>query len=106
MKTNFETMTSWEIQKGAYLILTAKLLGMDLQSDGELNVNEYSGHTYLWLEDYEFVLYMPISCQLEREDVYVLYTDMETGEEHDESLAQFDVLNHINEWIKEIKNDN
>lgn len=106
MKTNFETMTSWEIEKGAYLTLTAKSLGMDLQSYGELSVNEYSGHTYLWLEDYEFTLYMPINCELKREDVYVLYTDMETGEEHDESLAQFVVLNDITEWIEEIKNEN
>ena len=32
MKTNFETMTSWEIEKASYLILTAKKLGMDLYS--------------------------------------------------------------------------
>ena len=30
MHTNFETMTAWEIEKAAYLILTAKELGMSL----------------------------------------------------------------------------
>jgi hypothetical protein len=106
MTTNYEKMTSWEIEKASYLILTAKELGMDLQSYGEVAVNEYSGYTYIWLEDYEFSLYMPINCELKRQDVYVLYTDMQTGEEHDESLAQFDVLNDIIEWIEEIKKDN
>jgi hypothetical protein len=106
MTTNYETMTSWEIEKASYLILTAKELGMDLQSYGEVAVNEYSGYTYIWLEDYEFSLYMPINCELKRQDVFVLYTDMQTGEEHDESLAQFDVLNDIIEWIEEIKKDN
>lgn len=106
MTTNYEKMGNWEIEKATYLIITAKELGMDLQSYGEVAVNEYSGYTYIWLEDYEFSLYMPISCELRRADVYVLYTDMGTGEEHDESLEQFNTLKDITEWIAEIKNDN
>jgi hypothetical protein len=106
MKTNFETMTKWEMEKAMYILVQAKELGMDLSSHGELSVNEYSGNTYLWLEDYEFAIYMPINCDLKREDIYVLYTDMETGQEHDESLKHFDTLKHIEEWIEEIKNEN
>lgn len=105
MTTNYDTMTSWEIEKGSYLILTAKELGMNLNSYGQVSVNEYSGYTYIWLEDYEFTLYMPINCNLIREDVYVLYTDMETGQEHDESLIQFSTLKDIKEWIKDIQNE-
>jgi hypothetical protein len=99
MKTNYETMTSWEIEKASYIILTAKELGMDLNSYGEVNVNLNSGYTYLWLEDYDFSLYMPINCELKREDVYVLHTDFETGEEVEESLIHFESINDINEWI-------
>lgn len=106
MKTNYEKMTSWEIEKASYLIITAKQLGMDLQSYGEVAVNQYSGYTYIWLEDYDFTLYMPINCELKREDIYVLYTDSETGEEIEESLKHFETLNDIYEFINTIKNEN
>ena len=99
MKTNYETMTSWEIEKASYIILTAKELGMQLDSYGEVNVNSNSGYTYLWLEDYEFSLYMPINCDLQRKDIYVLYSDQISGEETEESLEHFQSVNDINEWI-------
>jgi hypothetical protein len=104
MKTNYETMTSWEIEKASYLILTAKELGMKLDCYGEVSVNPNSGYTYIWLEDYEFTLYMPINCDLQREDVYVLFTDFETGEETEESLAEFQDINDIYKFINTIKN--
>lgn len=100
MHTNFETMTSWEIEKAAYLVLIAKELGMNLNSYGELSVNPNSGYTYIWLEDYNFSLYMPINCDLKREDVYVLHNDSETGEETEESLKHFESIEDIEEWIK------
>jgi hypothetical protein len=104
MKTNYDQMTDWEIQKASYLILTAKELGMKLDSYGEVNVNPNSGYTYIWLEDYGFSLYMPISCELQRKDVYVLLTDYETGEEIDESLEHFESIQDIYEFINTIKN--
>lgn len=106
MHTNFETMTAWEIEKAAYLILTARELGMRLDSYGEVSVNPNSGYTYIWLEDYEFSLYMPINCDLKRKDIYVLYSDPINGEETEESLEQFESLKDINEFIRTIKNDN
>ena len=106
MHTNFETMTAWEIEKAAYLILAAKELGMRLDCYGEVSVNPNSGYTYIWLEDYEFSLYMPINCDLERKDIYVLYSDPINGEETEESLEQFESLKDINEFIKTIRNDN
>jgi hypothetical protein len=108
MKTNYETMTSWEIEKASYLILTAKKLGMDLCTYGEVAVNVNSGYTYIWLENYNFTLFMPINCDLKREDVYVLHTDFETGEETEESLKQFETLNDIEEWVSftEFSNSN
>jgi hypothetical protein len=100
MHTNFETMTSWEIEKAAYLVLTAKELGMNLNSYGELSVNPNSGYTYIWLENYDFCLYMPIICDLKRDDIYVLHTDSETGKETEESLIHFESTEDIEEWIK------
>jgi hypothetical protein len=97
-------MTSWEIEKASYLILTAKQLGMQLDSYGEVSVNPNSGYTYIWLEDYGFSLYMPINCDLQRKDIYVLFTDHETGEETEESLEHFTNINDIYEFINTIKN--
>jgi hypothetical protein len=99
MKTNYETMTSWEIEKASYIILTAKEIGMQLDSYGEVNVNTNSGYTYLWLEDYQFSLYMPINCELQRKDIYVLYSDPINGEETEESLEHFENINDIDKWI-------
>ena len=106
MNTNYETMTSWEIEKASYLIITAKQLGMDLQCYGEVAVNQNSGYTYIWLRDYDFSLYMPINCELKREDIYVLYIDCETGEETEESLKHFETLEDIYEFINTITNEN
>lgn len=106
MHTNFETMTGWEIEKASYLVLTAKKLGMKLDCYGELSVNSSSGYTYLWLENYDFTLYMPINCDLKKEDVYVLHTDSITGEETEESLKWFNVFNDITKWIKTLQTQN
>lgn len=103
MTTNFENMCPWEIEKAAYLILKAKQLGMDLNSYGELSVNKNSGYTYLWLEDYPFSLFMPINCDLIEEDIYVNYFDSETGQETEESLANFSDIDEIHNWVSQLE---
>lgn len=79
-------MVGWERQKAMYLIQIAEGLGMDIDGYGELGVNPNSGYTYLWLEDYNFTLYMPINCDLKTSDVYALYSSPETGEEYEIEL--------------------
>jgi len=105
MKANFEKMTKWELEKAMYILVQAKELGMDMACYGELDVNPNSGYTYLWLEDYDFSLFMPINCDLKRKDVYMLYTDFETGEETKESLEHFENIEDIYEFINTIKNE-
>ncbi len=100
MNYNFDKMTNWELDKANFLIRTARKLGMDLQGYGELAVNEHSGYTYLWCEDYPFTLYMPISCELDREDVYVMWTNSNAGEEVEESLVEFEELKDIYRWVE------
>ena len=106
MTTNFENMCDWEIQKGAYLILKAKQLGMNLNSYGELAVNPNSGYTYLWLEDYSFSLFMPIWCELTDEDVFVNYFDHITGNEIEEQLSEFSSIDEINKWVSTLETKN
>jgi len=54
-----------------YLQKIALGLGMKLDGSGEIGVNKSSGYTYLWLEDYSFVLYLSIACELEKHDVWI-----------------------------------
>ena len=105
MTTNLEKMTKWEVQKATFLILMAKDLEMDIHCYGELDVNQNSGYTYLFLEDYSFTLFMNIDSELKRNDVYVLWTDSYTGEEVEESLSQFNHLVEIEEWVKKLENE-
>lgn len=106
MTTNYEKMCDWEIQKSAYLVLKAKQLGMHLDGYGELAVNSNSGNTYLWLEDYNFSLFMPINCELTDEDVFVNYFDHITGNEIEEQLSEFSSIDEINKWISTLETKN
>ena len=99
---NFYNMCDWEQEKALYLIKTAKQLGMNISGYGELAVNQTSGYTYLWLEDYPFTLYMPISCELEEKDVWVMWTNPENGEEIEKSLDEFSSLSDIEDWCKNL----
>lgn len=100
------TLCAWERKKAIYLMEIAEnYLNMDTSGYGELNVNQNSGYTYIWLEDYEFCLFLPIDCDLKIQDVRVMYTDFETGEETDVSLYNFNNLQGIYNWISCIKNN-
>lgn len=76
-------MESWERKKAMFLIETAESLGMDIEGYGGIGVNQNSGYTYLWSEDFPFTLYMPINCELDRNDVYVMFTNYENGDEEE-----------------------
>lgn len=105
MNYNLENMTEWELDKAMFLIKTAKSYGMDLSGYGELSVNPNSGYTYLWLEDYPFTIYMPITCDLTREDVWALYTCPYDGEEIEDSLSDFSNLDELYEWTEKLSEE-
>jgi hypothetical protein len=98
------TMCEWERQKAVYLLHIADQIGFDYSNGtGCIGVNNSSGYTYLYSENYSFCLFMPISCDLTKDDVWVNFTDFETGEEHEESLSTFESLKSIFEWIEQIQ---
>lgn len=101
MTYNFDTMGDWEKRKACFLINTALDLRMNLDGYGELSVNTTSGYTYLWLEDYNFTLYMPINCKITKAHVYALYTDPETGEEIETSIAGMGLC-EIEKWVNKL----
>lgn len=97
-------LCSWEREKAMYLIKIAEELGMKLDGYGEIGVNSNSSYTYLWLEEYNFSLYMPINCDLTKKDVYVLWSNSEIEQEEEMVLGHSD-LEEIEEWIAELENN-
>lgn len=98
MNTNYEKMCKWEIEKAIFLQSIAVQLGMNISGYGEIGVNPNSGYTYLWLEDYNFTLYMPISCELEKTEVSALWSNPKDGHEHEFDLKEDTTLNDLTEW--------
>ena len=105
MDYKLDIMCKWERQKAMYLIERADDLNIDISGYGELSVNQNSGYTYLWCEDYPFTLYMPISCELQKSDVYVMWSDPYDGEEYEEVLTKFNDLNDIYAWCEHLDNE-
>jgi hypothetical protein len=102
MNVNYEKMGKWELEKAIFLQSVAVKLGMDVSGYGEVAVNPNSGYTYLWIEDYQFCLYMPINCDLVKSDVYAMWTSPEDGTEEEMSLEDGTTLNDLEEWAEEL----
>ena len=102
MNVNYEKMGKWELEKAIFLQSVAVKLGMDVSGYGEVAVNPNSGYTYLWLEDYNFCLYMPINCDLVKSDVLAMWTSPEDGTEEEKSLEDGTTLNDLEEWAEEL----
>ena len=104
METKYKDMGKWEMEKAIFLQKTAVDLGMDLTGYGEIGVNPNSGYTYLWLEDYNFTLYMPISCDLKKSDIYALWSNPEDGEEIEKELTNRTTLRMLEDWAEKLSN--
>ena len=89
-----EKLQGWELEKALFLINTANKINMELNEYTIVDVNNNSGYVYLWNENYNFSLYMPINCELQKSDVYALYSDFDNGEETEIDLSD---INHVNE---------
>ena len=106
---NLNKMCDWERKKAIFILGEAEKLGMNTGSYGELAVNQNSGYTYLWIEDYCFTLYMPISCELVKTDIYAMWTNSNDGEEVEIELKEDTTLKDLEDWAekqeKEIKEE-
>lgn len=102
MTVNYEKMVKWEMEKAIFLQKIAVDLGMDVTGYGEVAVNPNSGYTYLWLEEYQFTLYMPISYELKKSDVTALWTNPENGEEIEMDLTARTTLSQLENWAESL----
>ena len=101
MEIKLQDMCDWERKKAIFLMRVAEELGMNTPSYGEVAVNQNSGYTYIWSEDYNFSLYMPINCELIKTDVVALWTNSEDGEEREYNLTMDTTLKDIETWTAE-----
>ena len=101
MEYKFKDMCDWERKKAVFLMGIAEDLGINTNSSGEVAVNKNSGYTYIWSEDYNFSLYMPINCELIKSDIAALWTNSENGEEHEFNLKENTTLEDIENWATE-----
>ncbi len=106
LTVNYSTMGKWEMEKAIFLQSIAVKLGMDISGYGKVSVNPNSGYTYIWLEDYNFTLYMPINCELVKTDVVALWTNPENGNEEEFELRNNTTLHEILAWVNDIEDDN
>ena len=79
-------------RKIALLITKASDLGMDISGYGFADENKNSGNVYLWLEDYQFTLYIGLGS----DDIYALWSNPMNGEEEEievgtKTLAQLEL---------------
>lgn len=104
MNYDLQNMCNWEREKAMFLINTAQNLGIDLNSEGEISVNKYSGYTYLWSENHNFSLAMNRNCELKKEDIMIIWSNPENGNEEEEPLNN-KTLQEIEEYCNEIEHD-
>jgi len=83
------------MRKIGLLLVKASELGMDCSQYGIANVNQNSGYTYLWLEDYNFTLYI----DLHDDTIYALWTDSNDGNEIKIDISDMS-LDDIDEWVE------
>lgn len=85
--------------KAVELISTALKIGMDLNGDSNIGINKNTGDVYLWLEDYNFVLYVGLGSA----DVWVSYETQKTDYGFPlETKNLHDICNYINNKIGEV----
>lgn len=99
-------MGTWERQKALFIISVAEDMGMDIDGYGEIGVNPNSGYTYVWCEDYNFTLYMPINCELQKTDMYASWFNSDNGDEEDFKLEKGTTLSDIEERTEEMERVN
>ena len=87
MMNELKNMGEWEQRKALYLMEIALDLNIELDEMVEIGVNQNSGYTYLFSYDVPFTLYMPIYCELTKDDVWIMTTDNMTGEEYERTLG-------------------
>lgn len=95
----YKGFVEWEIEKAIFLQSVALKIKMNL-SEIYVGVNQNSGNVWLYSEYHSFCLYMPVTCELSFDHVWVSGTA--DDEEVEKKLSEFDkdqTLLSIENWV-------
>lgn len=84
-------------RKIAKILTKASDLGMDLSGYGEANENTTSGHVYLYLEDYNFTLFISLGS----DEVQALWFSSVDGEEIEIEVGEMS-LSDLETWASDL----
>lgn len=93
------TLCANALRKVALLITKASELGMDVSGYGEASENPNSGNVYLWLEDYNFTLFIGLCGP---DTIWALWTNFNDGEE-EQTEASGMTLSDLEEWTQALE---
>jgi hypothetical protein len=85
------------VRKIGLLITKASDLGMDLSGYGFADENKNSGNVYLWLEDYQFTLYIGLGD----DTIYASWSDPMNGEEEEIEVGNME-LAELESWAEQL----
>ena len=84
-------------RKIAKILTKASDLGMDLSGYGEASENTTSGHVYLYLEDYNFTLFISLGS----DEVQALWFSSVDGEEIEIEVGEMS-LSDLESWASDL----
>jgi hypothetical protein len=90
-----KNLGSYQLEKVGALLCRAGKLGMDVSGYGKADENPNSGYVYLWLEDYNFTLYIDIPYS----GIFAMWTHPEHGAEEGMPVLDCTTLAEINNWV-------
>lgn len=86
------------MRKIGILITKASNLGMDVSGYGFADENQGSGYVYLWLEDYQFTLFIRPCCD---DAIEALWTNPDNGEEFEIDVEDMS-LTDLEQWADDL----
>ena len=94
MEYTIKTQNAKQAKNAGRLLVLAADLGMDVGGYGELGYNNTFGNTYLWLEDYQFTLFISDFD----DTIKALYSCFVDGEEKEFCIDENTDLETLETW--------
>ena len=101
MEYTIKTQNMQQAKNAGRLLILAADLGMNVNGYGELGYNNTFGNTYLWLEDYQFTLFINDYD----DEMKALYTCFIDGEETELCVDENTDLETLEAWAENLSNE-
>lgn len=101
MEYVINTQNTQQAKNAGRLLILAADLGMNVSGYGQLGYNNTFGNTYLWLEDYQFTLFISDYDST----IKALYTCFIDGEETELCIDEKTDLETLENWAENLYNE-